>query len=84
MSKKQVPDNFMENLMEGKQDKHGTKAVQPTDEQSTNTVLKRYDVRLNPDDMKRMEEIGRKKGLSRSALIRMVLREYIDTLLSNR
>lgn len=36
--------------------------------------------RINIEEKNKLDEISKKRGLSRSSLIRMVLREYLDRL----
>ena len=57
--------------------KHGTDDTQTTHERSTNT-LKRYDVRFDPEDWERLGTVARDRGTSISALLRMIVRKWMD------
>ena len=86
MSKKAVPDDFMDSFMSGKDpqktDKDTTTDPQATDERPTRDVqktpLERYQFRLHPEDWRRLQDHFEARGISVSAGIRMIIREYLD------
>ena len=57
--------------------KHSTDDTQTTHEGSTNAVLKRYDVRFAPDDWDQLKRHFESKGLTISAGLRMIAKEYL-------
>ena len=88
MSKKAVPDNFMESFISGKDpqtpDEHSTEAVRIPDKHRTdntqtphNNTLKRYDIRLDPDDYRVLKNLLEDQGITVSAGIRQVLRAFM-------
>lgn len=82
MSKKQVPPDLMDRLA-GRTtqtpDKHSTNDTQTTHIHSTSNTLKRYDVRLDPDDWEWLKAHFKTRGLSVSAGLRMIVKEYINS-----
>ena len=58
--------------------KHSTKNTQTPHERSTDATLKRYDVRFNPDDWEWLKQHFQAKGLTVSAGLRMIVKEYMN------
>lgn len=52
---------------------------QEADKRQTSDTLERHNIRLSPADWEALERIAAGKGISTSALIRMILREYLRT-----
>jgi predicted DNA binding CopG/RHH family protein len=52
---------------------------QKADNRQTNDTLERHNIRLSSADWEALERRAATKGISTSALIRMVLREYLGT-----
>lgn len=92
MSKKAVPDNFMESFISGKDpekaNNHPTKAPQtpherPTKrprtggESTTNTPLKKYHIRMAEGDYETLKEYFEDQGITVSAGIRQALRAFM-------
>ena len=86
MSKQKVPENFMQDFLKSggrSPDKQHTGDTQTTDEHSTDAVqtthrLKRYDVRFDPDTWARIQTEARRRGLSTSAMLRMIVNEWLQ------
>jgi|GEM_PF-2839871 hypothetical protein len=82
MSKKPIPD--MDDLMALKSRKATQKATESSTDDtqaphkhSTGNTLKRYDVRFNPDDWEWLKQHFEAKGLTVSAGLRMIVKEYL-------
>ena len=58
-------------------DDRQTTEVQPSDERQTSDVLKRYNVRLQESDWKRLQRAAAAEGTSASAIIRRLVKEYL-------
>lgn len=87
MSKKPVPS--MDDLYDLKSKKPddtqkategSTSTAQTTRKGSTDNTLKRYDVRFDPNDWEWLKQHFRAKGLTVSAGLRMVIKQYIESL----
>lgn len=90
MSKQKVPDNFMSDFLKsGGQptDNQPTNNTQTPDNSSTDTVhtthkrstLKRYDVRFDPATWAQIQAEAHRRGLTASAMLRMIVNEWIHT-----
>lgn len=62
-------------------DKQPTKDVQTTDEQpTTDTPMERYQVRLRTEDYHKIKAAFNDQGLSFSAGIRMLIKQYLSKI----
>ena len=83
MSKKPMPSmDELVNLKAKRDDtqaptKHSTNNTQTPHERSTDATLKRYDVRFNPDDWEWLKQHFQAMGLTVSAGLRMIVKEYM-------
>lgn len=73
MHKKKLPQNEIERAAKRSTDNTQTKYVSSTDD-----TLKRYDVRLSADDWEWLRQYANSKGLKRSQVIRMAIKEFRD------
>ena len=77
---KRTPD-LLDSMLPKKDTQQPTEAStntpQTPDIHSTKAALKRYDVRFAPDDWKWLKSHFRTKGLTVSAGLRMIVKEYI-------
>ena len=87
MSKREVPDNFMDNMLAGKRgdELHATDTVPTTDAQTTDTAptpdrqgpTPRRQVRIGDHLWAQLVAEAARRQISTSALVRQILVEYL-------